>query len=210
MVVPHVLVHQPFQKPLIHHDHMVDQITAAVANPALGDSVLPRTSEAGPFGLNAEAPHCVDHLLIEVCGAVEDQVTGQRIVCRGRFIPAISVRRCLAIGLCHTRAAPVNRSWECASTRQRSCTFQALLVNEGDLLHPPLFFREFLEQFGRRWSVKNHNTVAQYQWRIGVNCHRSETCDTGFLAGRTLLATHLRGGDHAAGVADSSVRNFPK
>ena len=65
MVVPDVFVHQPFQMPLIHHDHMVDQITAAVANPALGNAVLPRTSEADPFGLDAEALHCVDHLLIE-------------------------------------------------------------------------------------------------------------------------------------------------
>jgi hypothetical protein len=68
---------------LIHHDYMVDQITAAVANPALGDSVLPRTSEAGPFGLDAEALHCIDHLLIEVCCTVEDQVTGERIVWNG-------------------------------------------------------------------------------------------------------------------------------
>src|SRR5882724_10388184 len=67
MVVPDVFVHQPFQMPLIHHDHMVNQITATAASPALGDSVLPWTSEAGPFGLDAEALHSVDHLLIEVC-----------------------------------------------------------------------------------------------------------------------------------------------
>jgi hypothetical protein len=43
MVVTDVFVHRPFQMPVIHHDHTVDQITAAVANPALGNSVLPRT-----------------------------------------------------------------------------------------------------------------------------------------------------------------------
>jgi hypothetical protein len=62
---------------------MVDQITATAANLTLGDSVLPWTSKAGPFGLDAEALHCVDHLLIEVCCAVEDQVTGELIVWKG-------------------------------------------------------------------------------------------------------------------------------
>ena len=78
MIVPDVFVHQPSEMPLIHHDHVVDQITAAVANPALGNAVLPRTSEAGPFGLDAEAFHRVDHLFIEVRCPVEDQVTGNQ------------------------------------------------------------------------------------------------------------------------------------
>jgi hypothetical protein len=83
IVVPDVFVHQPFQMPLIRHDHVVDQIAASVANPGLCDSVLPRTSEAGSFGLDAETLHRFDHLPIEVCCAVEDQVTGELIVWKG-------------------------------------------------------------------------------------------------------------------------------
>jgi len=52
MIVAEVFIHQPSQMSLIHHDRMVDQITAAAANPALGNAVLPRTSEAGPLGLD--------------------------------------------------------------------------------------------------------------------------------------------------------------
>ena len=43
-----VLVHQPFQMPFIQHDHLVEQIVTATADPALGDAVLPRTAEADP------------------------------------------------------------------------------------------------------------------------------------------------------------------
>ena len=83
MVVVDVFVQQPFQMPLIHHDYMVDQITAAVANPAFGNAVLPRTSEAGSFGLDAEAFNRVDHLFIEVRCPVEDQVTGNQVIGKG-------------------------------------------------------------------------------------------------------------------------------
>ena len=54
LVVMAVLVHQPFQMPFIQHDHMVEQIVTATADPALGDAVLPRTAEADPLGLDAK------------------------------------------------------------------------------------------------------------------------------------------------------------
>jgi hypothetical protein len=59
---------------LIEDDYMVEQIPMAVADPALGDAVLPRASEARPLGLDAEAPHRLDHFTIELCAAIEDQV----------------------------------------------------------------------------------------------------------------------------------------
>jgi hypothetical protein len=64
----------------IQNDHMVEQIAAAVADPTLGDAVLPRTSEAGPLGLDAEALHRVDHFFIELCAAIKDQIAGRRVV----------------------------------------------------------------------------------------------------------------------------------
>ena len=77
MIVPDVLVHQAFQMPLIENDYVVKQIAAAVADPSLGNTVLPRTSEAGPLGLNAEALYGVNHLCIELCAPIKDQVAGR-------------------------------------------------------------------------------------------------------------------------------------
>lgn len=80
VIVADVLGHQPFQVPLVKHDHMVEQVSSTVANPALGDPILPRTSEAGPLGLDTEALYRADHLTIEICGAIEDQVFRNRVV----------------------------------------------------------------------------------------------------------------------------------
>jgi hypothetical protein len=40
---------------------------------------LPRASEAGLLGLDAEARHGVDHLRIEAGAVIDDQVTGRRV-----------------------------------------------------------------------------------------------------------------------------------
>src|SRR5260370_24609970 len=146
MVVPDVFVHQPFQMLLIHHDHMVDQITTAVANQALGSAVLPRTSEAGPFGLDAEALHCVDHLLIEVCCAVEDQVTGERIVWKGLTQLLNDPRASRVFGdAAAQNSAPIHaRSRRGSTARQRSasawsslkCRSRASSVRHECVAHP--------------------------------------------------------------------------
>ena len=74
LVVKHVLIQQAFQMPFIHNDDMVKQIAAAVANPTLGNTVLPWTSETGPVWLNAKALHGVDDFLIEA----RDQRSGSQ------------------------------------------------------------------------------------------------------------------------------------
>jgi len=56
---------------LVENDHLVEQIAAAVADEALGNAVLPRTAEAGSFGLDTEALYHVDHLGIEAGAAVD-------------------------------------------------------------------------------------------------------------------------------------------
>src|SRR5271156_6123753 len=50
VVVKNVLVQQALQMPFIQHDHMVEQITTAAADPTLANTVLPWTSETGPLG----------------------------------------------------------------------------------------------------------------------------------------------------------------
>ena len=80
VIIADVIIHQSLQVPFIENDHMVEQIAAAITDPALGNAVLPRTSEAGPIGLDAEALHCVDNLFIELCAAIKDQIARSRIV----------------------------------------------------------------------------------------------------------------------------------
>jgi hypothetical protein len=47
VVVTDVLIQQPSQMSAIQHDHMIQEISTYTANPALGNSVLPRTAECG-------------------------------------------------------------------------------------------------------------------------------------------------------------------
>jgi len=53
VVVSQCLFHQPLQMLFIQHNHMIEQVLAAVANPAFCAAVLSRASEAGPFGFDA-------------------------------------------------------------------------------------------------------------------------------------------------------------
>jgi transposase len=61
----------------------VTKIAAAAADPALGDTVLPRTSEAGSLGMDAEALHCVDHFFVKLRATIEDQVARRQVVGKG-------------------------------------------------------------------------------------------------------------------------------
>ena len=80
MIVTDVLVHQAFQMTLIQNNDMIEQIPAAITNPALSNAVLPRTSEAGSFRLDAQSLDGTDDVLIEVRGPIEDQILRRGIV----------------------------------------------------------------------------------------------------------------------------------
>lgn len=79
VVIADIFVHQAPDMTYVDDDHVVEEISEAVANPTLCDAVLPRAPEAGSLGLDPEAFHCVDHFFIEVCTAIEDQICGSRI-----------------------------------------------------------------------------------------------------------------------------------
>jgi len=76
--------------PFIENDHMVEQIPAAVTDPTLCYSILPRASEAGLLELYAVAFNNVDHFAIELRAVIEDQITRRSVV-----------RKCLAQLLNH-------------------------------------------------------------------------------------------------------------
>jgi hypothetical protein len=50
VVVANVVSHKPSQMPFVKDDHVVEKISSAVADPALCDTILPWTSEAGSLG----------------------------------------------------------------------------------------------------------------------------------------------------------------
>jgi hypothetical protein len=85
VVVADVLVHQPLQMPYVQNDDVIQQISFAISHPAFGDAVLPRASEVGLLGSDAEALHRADDLLIEIRSAIEDPIILRCIV-----------RKCLA------------------------------------------------------------------------------------------------------------------
>ena len=80
VIIPDVIVHQAFQMPFVENDHMIVQIAAAVADPALSDAILPWASEASSLGLDAKALRRVDHFFIELLAPIKDQIARRRVV----------------------------------------------------------------------------------------------------------------------------------
>ena len=76
VVIMDVLTHEALQMPFVENNHVVEQVSAAATDPTLGDAVLPRTSETGSLRLNAESINCLNHLVVEMEAAIEDQVAG--------------------------------------------------------------------------------------------------------------------------------------
>jgi len=74
MVVADVLGHEALEMPLIEHDDMIEQVSAAVADEALGDAVLPGTAEVRSLWLDPKALDGTDDFCVEVRAAVEDQI----------------------------------------------------------------------------------------------------------------------------------------
>jgi hypothetical protein len=80
VVVADVLGHQPLQMTYVQNDDVIQQISSAISHPAFGDAVLPRASEVGLLGSDAEALYRADNLLVEVRSSIEDQIIRHCIV----------------------------------------------------------------------------------------------------------------------------------
>src|SRR3984957_13121534 len=80
VIIVDVLAHQPFEMPFIPNDHVIQQVSSTVTNPAFGDSILPWAAEAGSLRCDAKALHGFDNLPLKICGAIKDQVSGGRLV----------------------------------------------------------------------------------------------------------------------------------
>jgi len=80
VVVADILFQKSSQVTLVQHDDMIEQVPAAIANPAFCDAVLPRASEAGPFWLKTKRLGCFDYFGVEVRGYVKDQILRGRVI----------------------------------------------------------------------------------------------------------------------------------
>ena len=80
VIIADVFVHQPFQMALIEHDYMVEQVAAATADEALGDSILPRALERSANRFHAKCFCCFDDLGAECGIAVVNQITRRGVI----------------------------------------------------------------------------------------------------------------------------------
>src|SRR5882672_7764087 len=62
VVVAHVFCHESLQMPFVQDDYVVKQVSSATSNPALGNTVLPRTAKGSADGLASDVPHCRNHI----------------------------------------------------------------------------------------------------------------------------------------------------
>ena len=73
VVVAHILRHQPLQMPLIHDDHMVQQVSSATSYPTLSNTVLPRTAKSSAHWLGSHFPCRRDHVTTKLRIVIEQQ-----------------------------------------------------------------------------------------------------------------------------------------
>ena len=62
MVVANILGHQPLEVLLIQDDHVVQQVASTTSNPALSNTVLPRTAKASAGWLASDVPYHRHHI----------------------------------------------------------------------------------------------------------------------------------------------------
>jgi len=94
LIVAEVIPYKPGEMPFAKDDDVLEELSTAAADPALGGSVLPWTAVGDPNGLGAHGLDELDHRDAENRVAVEDEVSRRRIV-RGRVPQLLNdPRRC--------------------------------------------------------------------------------------------------------------------
>lgn len=73
VVITDILIQQPSQMLLIENDHVIQEIPAHTANPALRNSVLPGTTEGRAYRLGTYRLHGRDDIRTELRIPIEDQ-----------------------------------------------------------------------------------------------------------------------------------------
>ncbi len=89
MIVANVVIHKPLEMALVDHDDMIEQISAAVPDEALGHAVLPGTSNRGADWPYAKTLYGFQNLTMKSVLPIEDEVHWRGIV-RERFTELLS------------------------------------------------------------------------------------------------------------------------
>jgi hypothetical protein len=83
VVIADVVVHEAFEMPFVENDYVIEQLAPTTANEPFRNAILPRTSETGPFRLEADFRYCMDYFPGEVRSPIKDQVFGSAVEWEG-------------------------------------------------------------------------------------------------------------------------------
>ena len=89
MVIANLFGHQPLEVLLIPHDHVVQPVSSATPDPALGDAVLPRTAKGSADGLASQVFPSRNHIDSELRVVIEQKESVRRRVrpCLPQLLP---------------------------------------------------------------------------------------------------------------------------
>jgi len=74
MVIRNVIADQVTQMSFIEGNYMVQKFSTAASDPALSNSILPRTLEACPFGFDATGYQQIRHILVELRISIQNRI----------------------------------------------------------------------------------------------------------------------------------------
>ena len=83
VVVVDIRGEQPFQMRFVDDDHLIQQFAPAAADPALGHTILPRTTDDSPHGLDVHGANSLGHFGAILGIMVEDEKLGGRFIGKG-------------------------------------------------------------------------------------------------------------------------------
>lgn len=83
VVVVDVRGEQPFQMRFVEGNHLIQQFATAAADPPLGNTILPRTTDGSPHGLDVHGANRVGHFDAILGIVVEEEKLGGRFIGEG-------------------------------------------------------------------------------------------------------------------------------
>jgi hypothetical protein len=87
MIVPEVFGQEPSCVPFVEDKHVIHHVSATAFDPALRDSILPRTSKPRSDGRDVHVLGWHEHLAIEGRVPIQEEILGRRAV--GKRLPKL-------------------------------------------------------------------------------------------------------------------------
>ena len=83
VVVVDIRGEQPFQMRFVDGNHLIQQFAAAATDPPLGNTILPRTTDGSPHGIDVHGANRVGHFDAILGIMVEEEKLGGRSIGEG-------------------------------------------------------------------------------------------------------------------------------